>query len=152
MNESAEMKNMKTNVLRLFTVVICVLALTGCVNREQADAKLSKACEAAVGVFLPEGQRIDKIKDAAYSASPEGPGFRHVTINTIMMDGWLETENAYECIFQEGFGFMNSNFTASIHQVKIGDRVVGKSGNEILGDAQDHIKLNEAVRKALYGN
>lgn len=137
---------------RLSIALICVLALTGCVNREQADAKLAKACEAAVNAFLGEGQRIDKVNGSTATASPEGPDMRHVTIHTIMMDGWIEAEYDYECIFQEGFGFLNSGYTASIYQVKIGEDVIGKSGNEILGNADDHMKLNEAVRKALYEN
>lgn len=141
------MINTKT---RMLVAILCVLALSGCINREQADAKLAKACEAAVNAFLPEGQRIDKIKDATYSASPQGPDFRHVKIHTVMMDGWLETEYDYECTFQEGFGFLNSGFTASIYQVNTGETVIGKAGNEVLGTAEDHMKLNEAVRKALY--
>ena len=120
---------MKTNT-RITLALLCVLALTGCVNREQADAKLAKACEAAVNVFLGEGQRIDKIKDASFTASPIGPDMRHVTIHTIMMDGWIEAENDYECVFQEGFGFLNSGYTASIYQVKVGEDVYGKSGND----------------------
>ena len=136
----------------LVILALSVLTLSGCVSREQADAKLAKACQAAVNVFLPEGQHIEKISGADFTASPEGPDFRHVTIHTIMMDGWLETEYDYECVFQEGFGFMNSGFTASIHQVIVDGEVYGKAGNEILGDAQDHIKLNEAVRKSLYAD
>jgi len=136
--------------LPLYVSLICAMALTGCVNREQADAKLAKACEAAVNVFLVDGQRIDKVKGSTATASPEGPDMRHITIQTIMMDGWIEAENNYECVFQEGFGFLNSGYTASIYQVKVGDTVVGKSGNEVLGTAEEHMKLNEAVRKALY--
>ena len=101
---------------RITLALIGVLALSGCVSREQADAKLAKACEAAVNVFLGEGQRIDKIKDASFTASPIGPDMRHVTIHTIMMDGWLEAENDYECVFEEGFGFLNSGYTASISE------------------------------------
>jgi len=67
------------------------------------------------------------------------------------MDGWLETENDYECVFQEGFGFLNSGYTASIYQVHVGDDIYGSAGGQIQGDAQDHLKLNEAVRKSLYG-
>ncbi|MCB9990548.1 MAG: hypothetical protein H6867_04090 [Rhodospirillales bacterium] len=136
----------------LVIIALSTLVLTGCVNREQADAKLTKACQAAVNVFLPEGQHVEKVSSTDFTASPEGPDFRHVTIHSIVMDGWLETQYDYECVFQEGFGFMNSNFTASIHQVIVDGQVYGKAGNEILGDAQDHIKLNEAVRKALYEN
>jgi hypothetical protein len=43
-----------------------------------------------------------------------------------------------------------SSFTASIYQVRTGERIVGKSGNEILGDAQDFLKLTDAIREAMY--
>lgn len=141
-----------TNKARILMALLCVLMLSGCMSREQADAKLAKACEAAVNAFLDETQRIDNIKDATFSGSPVGPDYRHVTIHTIMIDGWLETEYDYECIFQEGFGFLNSGYTASIYQVNTGETIIGHSGNQILGDAEEHIKLNNAVREALYGN
>ena len=141
-----------TNRLSFVFALICIALLTGCVNREQADAKLAKACKAAVEVFLPEDQRIDTIKDATFTPSPEGPDFRHVTIHTVMIDGWLEAEYDYDCVFQEGFGFLNSGYTASIEKVRINDETIGRSGNEILGDADDFIKMTDAVRESLYSN
>ncbi len=137
---------------KLLTILplMTLLALTGCVNREQADAKLARACAAAVNTILYEGQRIDEVRDSTSTPSPEGPDFRHITIHTIMGDGWLETENDYECIFQEGFGFLNSNYTASIYQVRTPERTIGKAGDEIMGSAQDFIDLTNAVREALY--
>lgn len=136
--------------LFLPVALVSILILGGCVKREQADAKLANACMAAVNVFLDESEQIDHLKGSDFTASPEGPDFRHVTIHAVSIDGWLESESDYECIFQEGFGFMNSGYSASIYQVRAGDSVYGKSGNEILGDAEDHLKLNDAVRKALY--
>lgn len=41
-------------------------------------------------------------------------------------------------------------YTAAIYQVIMDERVVGGAGSEILGSAQEFIKLNDAVRKALY--
>jgi len=133
-----------------FAGLSCVLALTGCVNREQADAKLAKACAAGVDVLLPEGQKVGEIKGSTFGASPVGPGYRNVDIHAVTMDGWLETETDYTCIFEESFSFLNTGYTASIYQVRTGERVIGKSGNEILGDAEDFIKLTDAVRDALY--
>jgi hypothetical protein len=45
---------------------------------------------------------------------------------------------------------MNQNYVASLYQLRIGDQVYGKAGNEILGDAQDFIKLTDAIRAAMY--
>lgn len=128
----------------------CALLLSGCVSREQADAKLAKGCEAGVNALLPEGRTISKVADAKFSPSPEGANMRHVTLKAIENDGFLEVENSFECIFEESFGFLNANYTASVYQVRTGERVVGKSGNEILGDAQDFLKLTDAIREAMY--
>lgn len=128
----------------------CAVLLSGCVSREQADAKLAKGCEAGVKAMLSEGRTIAKIADTKFSPSPEGPSMRHVTLNAIENDGFLEVENKFECVFDEQFGLFNMNYTASIYQVRTGERVIGKSGNEILGDAQDFLKLTDAIREAMY--
>lgn len=136
--------------ISLLTALLCTIMLSGCMSREQADAKLSNACAAAVSVFLDDTQRIDEVKSATFSGSPVGPDFRHVTIHTVQLEGWLEGEYDYDCVFQEGFGFLNSGYTASIYQVTVNGETVGKAGAKILGSPEDHMKLNEAVRKALY--
>lgn len=138
---------------RLHTFVIlgaCAVLLSGCVSREQADAKLAKGCEAGVNALLPEGRTITRIADTKFSPSPEGPDMRHVKLKTIETDGFLEVESDFECVFEESFGFLRTGYTASVYQVRTGERVVGKSGNEILGDAQDFLKLTDAIREAMY--
>ena len=138
---------MKKNIL---LIALMSLALTGCVNREQADTKLGNACKAAVNQFLGEGRKIDRIESINASPAPVGAGFRHVELSTITIDGWLEATNKYECIFEESFGFMKMGYTASFYQLRIGDDMIGKSGNEIIGSAQDFMKITDAVREALY--
>ena len=133
----------------LILVAMMSLALTGCVNREQADAKLGNACKAAVNEFLGAGMQIDRIESVDASPSPVGNGYRHVLLNTITVDGWLEEKNQYECTFEESFGFMKMNYTASFYQLRIGEEMIGKSGNEIVGSAQDFMKITDAVRQAL---
>lgn len=141
----------KSRFLAFFGLA-AVLLLTGCMSREQADAKLSTACGAAVGAMLPEGSRIDSVKAFHGEPSGEGPGLRHMTITAMYMDGWIEQENEYECVFEESFGFASMSYTASIYQVRWDGEMIGKSGGEIVGDAEDFIKLTDAVRKSLYGN
>ena len=106
--------------MRLLLVIIALIGLSGCVSREQADARLAKGCQAGVQALLPEGLTIDRIKETSFAPSPEGQGLRHVTITTVTLDGWLETEKVYECIFEESFGFLKTNHTASIYQVRTG--------------------------------
>jgi hypothetical protein len=139
-----------TTTFRILLALLCFPALAGCVSREQADAKLIKGCTAGVSVLLPEGRTVGEIKGSQITASPEGPDFRHVTLNAVEKDNWLENEVQYECTFEEEFGFMNSSYTGSIYQIKFDDQVYGKSGGEILGSAEDFLKLTDAIRKAMY--
>ena len=141
---------MRNTTTSAFLILFCSLALTGCVSREQADEQLVKGCLAGVGALLPEGRTVGAIKDRKITESPEGPDFRHIALTVAEADGWLENEVQYECIFQEAFGFLNASHTGSIYQIRFDNQVYGKSGNEILGTAEDFIKLNDAIRKAMY--
>lgn len=140
---------MKT-AIRFMLLTACALTLTGCVNREQADATLAKGCAAGVASLLPEGTTLGDVRKSEFSASPEGPNTRHVTITAVTMDGYLEQEATYECIFEESFGFMNASHTASIYQVRVNGQIYGKSGNQIQGSFDDFVKLTDAIRKAMY--
>lgn len=140
---------MKRSVI-LFAGCLCALTLSACVSREQADDKLARACAAAAGAMLPDGQTLGEVQSQKATPSPEGPDYRHITILVKQMDGWLEEQGSYECTFQESFGFLKNNYTGSIYQLKVGDMVYGKAGNEIMGTADDFLKITNAVRKSLY--
>jgi hypothetical protein len=140
---------MKTRI-KIFLSLICILTLTGCYSRDQADLKLQRACIAGVRALLPAGVTFGEFKSAGFEHSPIGPDFRHVTINAIQIDGWLEEEVAYECVFQETFGIFNMGYTASVHQVRIGNDFYGQAGSHITGTIDDFLKLTDAVREALY--
>lgn len=135
---------------RFAVLSLCALSLGGCVNREQADTKLAKGCAAAAGTLIPEGQTLGEVLEKKSTPSPEGANYRHITIKVKQMDGWLEGDGTYECTFEEDFGFMNGNYTGSLYQFKVGDKTYGKAGNEILGTAEEFIKITDAVRKAMY--
>lgn len=134
----------------LILMGVCAMTLSACVSREQADAKLAKGCEAGVNVILPEGRKITRIAKSEFTPATEGAGMRHVKLTAVETDGFLETENVFECVFEESFGFLGSGHTAAIYQVRAGDTMIGKSGNQIVGDAQIFLKLNDAMRDAMY--
>ena len=136
--------------IKIFLTLICLLTLTGCVSREQADLKLQSGCIAGVKALLPAGVTFGKFVEATFEHSPVGQDYRHVTIKAIEMDGWLESEVEYVCVFQESFGFMNNHFTGSIYQVHIGDEMYGQAGSHITGSIEDFLKLTDAIREAMY--
>lgn len=131
-------------------VLLCALSLTSCVSREQADTKLAKGCAAAAGSLLPDGQTLGEVLEKKSTPSPEGPNYRHMTIKVKQMDGWLEGDGTYECTFEEDFGFLHSQYTGSIYQLKVGDKIYGQAGKEVMGTAEDFVKITDAVRKAMY--
>ena len=138
------------NATRLFLLTACALSLSGCVDRTQADAQLAKGCAAGAAALLPDGSTLGKVTNTTFSPSPEGANMRHVSLTAVTMDGFLEQENNYECIFEESFGFLNSSHTASIYQVRVNGEIYGKSGGKIQGSFEDFVKLTDAIRKAMY--
>jgi hypothetical protein len=135
---------------RSAVLLLCALSLAGCVNRQQADVKLAKGCAAAAGALLPDGQTLGEVIEKKSTSSPEGANYRHMTIKVKQMDGWLEGDGTYECTFEEDFGFLNSQYTGSIYQLKVGDKIYGQAGKEIMGTAEEMVKITDAVRKAMY--
>jgi len=130
--------------------LIAATLLSGCVSREQADASLAKGCKAGVESLLPEGTTLGDIKGQSFSPSPEAVGARHVKIDVVQMDGYIEDIVSYECIFEESFGPFKMNHAASVYQVRLPDRIVGKSGNQIQGDFDEYVRLTDAIRKSMY--
>ena len=128
----------------------CALLLGGCVSREQADAKMAKGCEAGVKALLPEGRKIERVVETKFSTSPEGNDLRVVKMKAIENDGFLEIESNFECTFEEGFSFLNIGHAAAVHQLRIGDVIIGRSGDQILGDTSDFVKLTDAVTDAMH--
>lgn len=140
----------KTSPFHTFIVLgACTLLLAGCVSREQADAKLGKACAAGVSALLPEGRKIERIAETKISTAPEGQDMRLVQLKAIENDGFLEIETPFECTFEEGFGPLNLSYNAVVYQLRMGETVIGRSGDEILGNTTDFVKLTEAVTEAM---
>ena len=111
----------------------CVLLLSGCISREQADARIAKGCAAAVELFLDEGFTIKETKNKTYSTPTEfGTGYRQVTISAVETDNWLELDKEYRCIFAEEFGPLKSSHNTTIYQVKVNDKTYGREGNKII--------------------
>lgn len=135
---------------RILFLLGVLVTLSACVDRGKADEKLAKGCAAAVEQFLPEGQSIKEITNKVYGESSElGKGYRYVTLRALETDGWSDADKEYRCIFEEQFGFLGGGYTAVIYQVRVNDEVYGKKDGQILGTFEDHLKLEQAVEKAM---
>lgn len=135
--------------LRFLFAVFLSLPLCSCVDRDQADARLARGCEAAAALFLPEGTTIREVRKRVFSAAEEGAGFRRVVLTAIETDGWSDVDKAYECVFVEEFGFLGNGYTAQIERLTADGNIYGKKEGKILGEFGDHLKLTETVEKAL---
>ncbi|MCB9978470.1 MAG: hypothetical protein H6862_02535 [Rhodospirillales bacterium] len=133
---------------RIFLMFALSLPLAACVSRDQADARLARGCTAAAELFLPEGITLKTIKKRTFGPSDQDPSLRNVTLTAVETDGWSDEEKEYRCTFAESFGFSGS-YTAAIEQLRIGDNIYGKEKGKILGSFDDHLKLTEAVQKAI---
>lgn len=133
-------------------ILACVLVLTGCVQRGQADERLARGCAAAAELFLDEGFRIKEIRNKTFRDDPDlGKGYRQVTLSAVETDSWLDVDKEYRCIFVEEFGFLNSTHTATIYQVKVNGETYGREGDQILGSFEDQLRLTETVEQAMNG-
>ena len=134
----------------LCLLAISTLALTGCIDRATADARLLKGCKAAIEAFLPEG---DSIKDVESQTIKDhfslGKGHRHLELDVRISDGYHGRNENHACIFFEEFGFANMSHRASIYQLNFQGRIIGQQNYEIQGSLEDMTKLTDAVDEAL---
>ena len=138
--------------LALIGLLSLPLILSGCVDREQADAKLVKGCIAAVEAFLPEGDEVKEIYSKETRTHPTmGYGHREVALEVSISDGYHVRDETHACIFLEEFGFAKMSHRASIYQLNYEGRIIGQENYQIRGDLQDMTKLTNAVDAAMSG-
>ncbi len=136
--------------MRYTSLLFCasLLALTGCISREQADKRLENGCAAGAELFLGEGHKVKDIKDRIFRDSPDlGAGYREVRLTIVDSDDWSDVEKEVRCIFVENYNPMSHS--ATIHQLKMDDKTWGKDGDKILGTMDEHLKLTETVEQGL---
>lgn len=139
-------------MLSCLILCLCLFIMTGCVSREQADAKLTRACEAGIKATLPEHQTFEEILDSQARDSSIGSNMRQIKIKGKLEDGWLGIEENFTCIFEESFGLLGNSHTAAIYQLRLPGKAIGQAGSDITGSAQEFIRLTDAVSEALYNN
>ncbi len=133
----------------VFLSLSAVLLLSGCVSREQADAKLVNGCKAAIGIFIENGFSIKEIKKTEFSTPDTIDGDRTVTLQLVESDDWYNNDKTYSCNFIEQFGFMQMNYTAEIYQLNMNDKIYGKKDGQILTSLKDWLKITDTVGQAL---
>jgi hypothetical protein len=126
------------------------LLLSGCVSRQHADTKLAEACAAGAAAFFDEREKSEGIeKQTAIESAKMGIGHRDVAITLKVNDGFATASKDYACTFAEEFGAMGMTYTAAIVQIKLGDKILGQDGLDLVGTPEEITKLNEAVAGVL---
>ena len=138
--------------MKKFVVVLAgvsALTLSGCVTQQQADEKMFKGCEAAIGAMIAP----DTIKEVKSSTAADektmGSVYRRVSVAYVENDDFANTELQGSCLFSQQWGMMKSSHAALLEQVVFDDRLVGKKDGNIEGDMNDYIKLTEKVDAAM---
>ena len=126
--------------------------LTGCSSREEADAKLSKGCEAGVTSLLAAekyDRQIAKVKKVTYSKETLG---RQVTLDTTIKNKayGYEGEEWFSCIFSETYSMGYIAWDARLERITIGTDIIGRDdkGN-VIGGLNEYMNLTDAVQAAL---
>ena len=133
-----------------FLMLMCLMVLTSCMDRQKADVKLLKACQAGASVLLPEGSSVKEIKISAFAPSTEfGKSYREVLLIALESDGWVESEQEYKCIFAEDIGIFGAQYYATIHQLTAHGQTYGNQDGQILGAPETIINMTARVENAM---
>lgn len=138
--------------MKFFTIPLCILSLallSGCVNRDKADATLAKGCAAGAGIYLPDGTEIKELKSHRAKPDLTGAGDRMVEITVHEGDGWYDADKTYSCIFNESFGFLNTTHSAEIVQLNKDGQIYGKIDGADMDAYNEWVQLGNAVSNAM---
>lgn len=129
--------------------LLCAVSLTACVSQDQADAKMGKGCQSAVEAMIAPKTLIN-VKSVKYSSDQtEGSLYRHVKVEAVEKDGWMELDKEYECLFAQDWGFFKSSHLAMLERLKFGDTIIGKVDGKIMGSLDDYMKLTKSADTAM---
>lgn len=140
----------KISLLTTCFLLGSTILVSGCVSREQADAKLQKGCMAAASVFMDEGFSVKNVTNSTFTDNTTlGHGYRNVKLEVVESDGWYDNETEYSCIFLEEMGPFGMSHRATFYQLKMNGDTYGQEGNQIIGTLEDHQKLTDVIDRAM---
>lgn len=119
---------MKQRLTLTAMILASTILLTGCIDRDEANAILQKGCEAAATTMTAEPFKISEFKNPAFEEVSYGQdtGLRQVTLTAVETDGWLTRQKEYKCVFTEFLGFFNMRHSADLYRIELGNTAYGK--------------------------
>lgn len=123
--------------------------LAGCVSQQQADQKMAKGCEAAIGAMIAPKQILEVKSTRFADEQTEGSIYRRIGLTAVEKDGWIEAEKEYSCLFAQQWGLFRLNHIALLEQMTYNDEIKGKKDGKIIGSMEDFLKLTKAADSAM---
>lgn len=133
----------------IVSFLMCALLLSGCVSREDADAKLVRGCEAAAKSFPRPDYEIKEVKKTDIRGEN---GYRKVVLTTLESEGYYEEEQEYTCLFQENFGFLGMGYKAVIERIEFRDTIYGRKDGTVHGGLSEMQRMSANVNQAMRAN
>ena len=137
--------------LHIFALLALTITLGGCVDRDEADAKLVQACQKGVVYLLDEYSLIKSIKATHFSSvANKEDGDRRVTMDVVIDENYLDVEKSFSCNFIENKGFLGMSYSANISQIDMGDgQIYGRKDGEIYGGMNKWLNITKEAEAAL---
>lgn len=128
---------------------LSALTLSACVSQQQADEKMFKGCEAAVGAMIAPTTIKAVQSKAGSDEKTMGSIYRRIKITYIEEGDFAEMPKEGSCLFSQQWGMFKSTHAALLEQVVYNDQLIGKKDGVIEGDMNAFLKLNEHVDTAM---
>lgn len=138
------MKKSLTGVL-----LASLLILPACVSQVEADQKMTKGCEAAVGAMISPKQILEVKSTRISDEHMDGTVFRRIDMTALEKDGWIEVDKEYSCVFAQQWGIFRISHVALLEQLYYGNEFLGKKGGKITGSMNDFMKLVKSADTAM---
>jgi hypothetical protein len=137
---------------KLILASACLLLVTACSSRDEADRKMARGCEAGIRVLLAKensDRQLDRVTSRNFSSDGK---IRVITMagGTKHKEYGYDTDETFSCRFTEEYSVGFIGWRASLQQIKIGETIFGKdNAGTLQGDLQDYINLTGEVDDAM---
>ena len=137
--------------LHIIGFLALIVGLTGCVDREQANATLAQSCQKGVSFLLGEYTTIKSVKNTTFSkVADKDDGDVRVTLDVVVDENHLDVEKTYSCNFFEKTGFLSNSFSANISQIDMGDgEIYGRKDGRIHGGMNKWLDITKEAESVL---
>lgn len=128
-----------------------MISLSGCVDREQVNARLALSCQKGVSFLLDDYKTIKSVKNSSFSKPDNrGDGDVRVTLDVVVDDRNLDVEQSYSCNYIEEIGLFGMSYSVNITQVDMGNgEIYGSKDGQIYGGMNKWLDITKEAESVL---